>query len=74
MYEPNFSNPSCAYLIKLEHKTVVNRLGDTQSFEFCTYIFFLTPFFPPLESPLFFPTAILDCHTKREVQKLTTDR
>ncbi len=23
-----------------------------------TYIFFLAPFFPPFESPLFFPTAI----------------
>lgn len=26
---------------------------------FKTYNFFLTPFFPPLERPLFFPTAIV---------------
>lgn len=49
---------------------------------YITYIFFLTPFLPPFESPLFLPTAMSvlqdsgqkDCRRKGErLQQLPTD-
>jgi len=41
--------------ITYEHECTAGKLEHDQ---FPTYIFFLAPFLPPLDKPLFFPTAM----------------